>query len=148
MHTLEGGGSLAAPDPREGPYPQAPRYLDYNRPVDPLRPDISVFFETQWEYNADARSTAIIICPNDNREEFDYDDANPDRRSHGNVMERRLLPGPLGSEDQEMMISESFEYDDRALKAGSGRINLTRSESRSKLGPSSSEIPREAHSNH
>ncbi len=80
-----------------------------NRPGPPLRGSDPAFFETTWEYNADSLPTRIIH-PNLKEEEFIYDDANADPRAHGNLLEHRRLPGPLGGD--QILITETFEYDE------------------------------------
>jgi YD repeat-containing protein len=79
-----------------------------NIPINPLRADDPVFFETRYEYNNDSLLTRVI-WPNQNEELFNYDQLNPDRRSQGNLRQSILLPGALGG-DQSSIV-ELFEYD-------------------------------------
>ena len=75
-----------------------------------LRPaDDPDFFETRWEYNADALPTRVIH-PNLNEEILVYDEAHLGRRSQGNLLQRCRLPGALGGDQAQ--ICEQFEYDE------------------------------------
>jgi RHS repeat-associated protein len=67
------------------------------------------FFETRWEYNADSLPVRILY-PNLNETTYLYDEANPNRRAQGNVLEMVRLPGPLGGD--QVAIIETFAYDD------------------------------------
>ncbi len=89
--------------------PDQPTTDKDNRPMNPLRADDPPFFETRWEYNADARATREVDT-NGNEMLLTYDDGNPSRRSHGNVMQGCRVAGPL--EGDQAMICESYEYDD------------------------------------
>jgi YD repeat-containing protein len=82
-----------------------------NRPINPLRPNDPVFFETRTEWNIDSKATRVRF-PNGSSTEFVYErDLNPSvsRRGAGNLRERRQFPGPLGA-DQTVLV-ESFDYD-------------------------------------
>ena len=89
--------------------PAQPTTETDNRPTGQLRAGDPPFFETQWEYNADARATRMVD-PNGNVATSTYDDDNASRRSHGNVTQSCRTAGPLGGD--QVMICESFEYDD------------------------------------
>ncbi len=91
------------------PDPDAPTTDTENRPVNPLRDDDPVLFETHYEYNDDSLLIRMVR-PNENEEVFDYDEENPDRRSQGNLLQDCRLPGPLGGD--QVQICESFQYAD------------------------------------
>ena len=89
--------------------PDQPTTDTDNRPGPPLRAGDPTFFETRWSFNADSLITRVIH-PNLNEDFFIYDETHPDIRSRGNMIERRMAPGPLGGDQTE--IIELFEYDD------------------------------------
>jgi len=80
-----------------------------NRPTGKLRPSDPDYFETRHEYNDDSLPTRTLH-PNGNETIYDYDEDNPSRRSQGNMLEQRRLPGPLGGAPA--VIEETYEYDD------------------------------------
>ena len=69
-----------------------------NRPLDPLRDDDPILFETRYQYNDDSLVTRIAHA-NGNEEIFVYDETNEDRRSQGNLLVRCRLPGTSSSWD-------------------------------------------------
>ncbi|MHC4414366.1 MAG: RHS repeat domain-containing protein [Planctomycetota bacterium] len=93
-----------------GRWPDDEPTFDTNGPPIPkLRDDDPDFFETRYFHNQDSLVTRIVH-PNGNEERFTYDEANPGRRSQGNLIRHCELPGPLGG-DQDIRC-EAFEYDD------------------------------------
>ena len=90
--------------------PDQPTTETVNRPTNKLRPTDPDFFETRYEWNADAKPTRVLY-PNGNSVELVYElalNANAPRRSRGNLRQERRLPGPLGGDQTE--IIELFEY--------------------------------------
>ena len=85
-----------------------------NRPINKLRNSDPDFFETRYEWNADALLSRQIH-PNGNITEFIYEsDLDPTARprQRGNLRKVRRLPGthvPVGAQT---VLEESFEYDD------------------------------------
>ncbi|MBW8040906.1 MAG: hypothetical protein FVQ85_13000 [Planctomycetes bacterium] len=90
--------------------PNLPTSIDpnINIPVNPLRADDPLFFETRLEWNPDSllesftSPTVWILI-------WSYDTSNYDYRSRGNVLQYTVLPGPSGADQSE--ITEFFEYD-------------------------------------
>jgi len=92
--------------------PDNPTTGSSNRPAGKLRPGDPDFFETRFEYNADALVTEVLFPEGSstlNVYELDLDPMAP-RRSRGNLRERHEMPGPRGG-DQSVIV-ETFEYDD------------------------------------
>lgn len=79
-----------------------------NRPTGQLRPGDPAFYEIQWDYSPDGKPTSILH-PNLNETQLTYDDPNPVRTAQGNLLQRLLLPGPLGGDQAQRM--ETFEYE-------------------------------------
>jgi RHS repeat-associated protein len=97
-----------------------------NRPSNPLRPDDPEYYETRYEYNEDGLITRTVH-PNGSETLNTYEgDINPlaTPRMRGNLVETRILPGPLGGDQPELV--ETFEYDDGFGCAGCGSNFVTR----------------------
>lgn len=94
--------------------PTQPTTVGSNRPTNKLRPGDPDFFETRYEWNADSQLTRVTH-PDGAVTEYVYKLAvTPDavRRTRGNLLEVRHLPGthtPVGDQTQ---IVEKYEYDD------------------------------------
>ncbi|MEQ9097235.1 MAG: DUF6531 domain-containing protein [Phycisphaerales bacterium] len=86
--------------------PDLPTTLTENRPGPPVRgPETE--FVTRWSYNDESMPT-LVVHPNLNETELTYDDVAVSPLARGNLLERRLLPGPLGGDQLERV--ESFTY--------------------------------------
>ncbi len=82
-------------------------------PIPKLRPEDPAFFETLYDYNADAERTRTIYAE-DNSVERTFDRQNPDRFQQGNVIEVRLIAGPRGGDGQGSPINDivmTFTYE-------------------------------------
>ncbi len=79
-----------------------------NPPVNPLRPDDPAVFTTCYEYNADSLLVRVIH-PNLNEDLYGYDELNPDRRAHGNMLTHCRKAGPLGGEPA-VQLCENWSY--------------------------------------
>lgn len=111
--------------------PTLPTTETDNRPTGKLRPDDPDYFETRYQFNADAL-TKKVTYPNGNIVEYIYEsDLIPaaDARVRGNLREVHRLPGPLGADQTQ--IDEYFEYltgyggDAFITRAVDGRGNAT-----------------------
>lgn len=91
--------------------PDSPTTPTQNRPTNKLRSTDPGFFETRTTYNIDSR-VARTLHPNGNEtlriHEADLD-PQAARRSRGNVREIRRRPGPLGGDQDSLVMT--FEYD-------------------------------------
>jgi RHS repeat-associated protein len=82
----------------------------FNRPTGKLRPDDPDSHDFFYAYNEDSMLTCIEQPENDRVEIlFPPRDPNSSRRSWGNLLELRRVPGPRGGDQAE--IVERFEYD-------------------------------------
>ena len=93
--------------------PTLPTTETANRPTGKLRPGDPDFFETQYEYNYDAKRTRTIH-PNGNITENVYEtDSNPNAslRSRGNLRKERRLPGTHTPVGDQAVIETAYEYD-------------------------------------
>lgn len=93
--------------------PTLPTTITANRPAGQLRPDDPPYFQTVWEYNADARVTKIIH-PNGNITENVYEsalDPNARRRARGNLREQHERVGSHGTPSDQQEILKTFVYD-------------------------------------
>lgn len=82
-----------------------------NRPTSKLRATDPDYYETRYEYNADAMVTSILD-PNGNQVVNQYElDINPaaPRRSRGNLRATTRIAGPLGGDQTQ--IGASFAYE-------------------------------------
>ncbi|MFO0984277.1 MAG: RHS repeat-associated core domain-containing protein [Planctomycetota bacterium] len=99
-----------------------------NRPQDRLRADDPAYFETTWQYNADALPT-LIVQPNLNTIASTYEldlDADAARLARGNLRMVVRNAGPLGGD--QASITASFSYRPGTsflLTQADGRGNVT-----------------------
>ena len=107
--------------------PDLPTTSTVNRPTNRLRVNDPVWFETRSEFDGRSQLTRMVR-PAQNVMRARFDSAHPNALARGNRQSMKLLPGPRGGDQSE--IVESWEYVERGggffpSKHTDGRGNAT-----------------------
>jgi len=73
-----------------------------------VRPGDPTYFETRYEYNADALMTRQI-SPEGGVIEWTYDESNPDRQQQGNLLQVKRTPGARGGDQTQIVVNYTYE---------------------------------------